>query len=91
MFVDLSPQAGRGEEACASRAVVVGVRIEQLLAIDLVVGDRLLPFRRHQPVDELLAELLLHVRILGRHTLQVESPDEVAYGIPTFMRGGLPN
>ena len=35
-------------------------------AADLVVGDRLLPLRRHQPVDERLAELLLHVRMLGR-------------------------
>ena len=31
-----------------------GVREEQLLAADLVVGDRLLPLRRHEPVDERL-------------------------------------
>ena len=50
----------------ASGARVVGVRIEQLLAVDLVVGDLLLSFRRNQLVDELLAELLLHVRMLRR-------------------------
>src|SRR5450759_1758204 len=74
--VDYSPQAGRGEEACASRAVIVGVRVKQLLAVDLVVGDVLLPFRRDQVVDELLAELLLHVDMLGRvhqhHAILVE-------------------
>ena len=50
----------------ANHAPARGVREEQLLAVDLVVGDRLLAFRRNQPVDEGLAELLLHVRMLGR-------------------------
>src|SRR5262245_20884814 len=42
-----------------------GVGEEQLLAVDLVVGDRLLPFGRHQPVDEGLAQLRLYMRMLG--------------------------
>src|SRR5262245_19497558 len=37
-----------------------GVREEQLVAVDLVIGDRLLAFRRDQPIDEGLAERLLH-------------------------------
>src|SRR5438874_7048366 len=39
------------------------VGIEELLAVDLVVGDRLLAGRRDDPVDELLAELALDVRV----------------------------
>src|SRR5262249_49101864 len=38
--------------------------VKQLLPIDLVVGDRLLPFGRDQPVDELLAERCLDIRML---------------------------
>src|SRR5574337_1960518 len=36
-----------------------GVGKEELLAVDLVVGDGLLAFGGHQPVDELLAQFLL--------------------------------
>src|SRR6516162_10913458 len=39
---------------------------EHLLAFNLVVGDCLLAIVRNEPVDELLAELLLHMRMLGR-------------------------
>src|SRR5262249_43746486 len=39
---------------------------EQLLAVNLVIGDCLLAFVRNEPVDELLAKLLLHMRMLGR-------------------------
>src|SRR5262249_16089227 len=39
---------------------------EQLLAVNLVIGDCLLAFVRNEPVDELLAKLLLHMRVLGR-------------------------
>src|SRR5262245_43582594 len=45
---------------------VVRVWIEQLLAIDFVVGNGLLALRRHQPINELLAEILLYVRMLDR-------------------------
>src|SRR6185437_16852603 len=54
----------------ASGAVIVGVRIKQLLAIDLVVGDRFLSFGRHQPVDELLPEVFLDVRMLFRKSIR---------------------
>src|SRR5262249_16822086 len=37
---------------------VVRVWIEQLPAIDFVVGNGLLALRRHQPINELLAEIL---------------------------------
>src|SRR5215468_12627650 len=40
----------------ASRVRVVRVRIEQLLAVDLVIGDGLLSLRRNEPVDEGLTE-----------------------------------
>src|SRR6266511_2185517 len=46
-----------------SRARIVGVRIEQLLAADLVIGNGSLAFRRDEPVNEGLAGLLLHVRM----------------------------
>src|ERR1700730_18104743 len=36
------------------------VRVEELLAIDLVVGNRFLTFRRNYPIDEYLAEFLLY-------------------------------
>src|ERR1700676_3417973 len=42
------------------------VRIEQLVAVDLVVADVLLPFRRDQILDELLTELFLDVWMLLR-------------------------
>jgi hypothetical protein len=62
--------------APASRARHIGVREEQLLAADLVAGNRLLSFRRNQPVDEGLAQFLLHVRMFGRvhedHAILVE-------------------
>src|SRR5713226_7440427 len=48
------------------RARHVGVGEEELLPVDLIVGDRLLAGGRDQPVDEGLAELLLHVRVLCR-------------------------
>src|SRR5688572_6399477 len=47
-----------------SRLARVGEK--QLLAADPVVGDRLLAPGRDHPVDELLAGLLLHVRMLLR-------------------------
>src|SRR4051812_5601672 len=40
------------------------IRKEQLLAADLVVGDRFLSGGRDDPVDECLAELRLHARML---------------------------
>src|SRR5229473_788234 len=58
--------AGDDTEVFPSRARVVGVRKEQLPAVDLVVGDRLLARRRDEPVDEGLAELLLHLRMFLR-------------------------
>src|SRR5262249_44224629 len=39
---------------------------DHLLAVNLVIGDCLLAFVRNEPVDELLAKLLLHMRMLGR-------------------------
>src|SRR5262249_32735827 len=39
---------------------------EHLLAFNLVVGDCVLALVRNEPVDELLAKLLLHMRMLGR-------------------------
>jgi hypothetical protein len=37
---------------------IISVRIEQLRAVDLVIGDVPLPFGRDQVIDELLAELV---------------------------------
>src|SRR5690348_15769441 len=43
--------------------LLFGIGEEQLLAADLVRGDRRLAIRRDQPVDEGLAEILLHRRM----------------------------
>src|SRR6516165_2679842 len=60
----------------ASRVRVVRVRIEQLLAVDLVIGDGLLSLRRNEPVDEGLTEFLLYMRmplgIYQHHAILVE-------------------
>jgi hypothetical protein len=45
---------------------IVGVRIKELLAIDLVVRDRILTIRRDQPIDELLTEIPFDTWMLGR-------------------------
>src|SRR5207248_3180410 len=50
----------------SSGARYVRVGKEQLLAVDLVTGDRSLAFRRDQPIDELLTQIGLHARMLGR-------------------------
>src|SRR6516165_6980716 len=39
---------------------------EHLLAVNLVVRDCLLALVRNEPVEKLLAKLLLHMRVLGR-------------------------
>src|SRR6516164_1270767 len=49
-----------------SRARIVALGPEHLLALNLVVGDCLLALVRNQPVDELLTKLLLNMRMLGR-------------------------
>src|SRR5215470_3994039 len=57
---------------------IVRVRIEQLLAVDLVIGDGLLSLRRNEPVDEGLTELLLYMRmplgIYQHHAILIEKP-----------------
>ena len=58
------------------QSVRVGVREEQRLAVDLVGGDGGLAVLGHQPAHELLAQLLLDLRMLGRvdqhHAVLVE-------------------
>src|SRR6516162_6667266 len=49
-----------------SRARSLALWPEHLLAVNLVVRDCLLALVRNEPVDELLAKLLLHMRMLGR-------------------------
>src|SRR5205085_5794833 len=62
----------------ASRIRAAGIRIKQLLAVDLVAGDRILALRRNQPVDELLSQPRLHGRMLLRidqhHAVLIEQP-----------------
>jgi hypothetical protein len=44
-------------EPCISlRVGVVRIRVEKLLAVNLILGDRVLALWRHQPIDELVAE-----------------------------------
>src|SRR5262249_53068845 len=65
----------RPPRSCAS---LVCIREEQLLAADLVTGDRLLSFWRDEPIDERLPEVLLDVRVLCRvdehHAVLIEQP-----------------
>src|SRR5471032_33041 len=50
----------------ASRLGVAGVRIEQLLAVDLIAGDIALSFRGYQPINELLSPIPFDGRVLLR-------------------------
>src|SRR5690606_14081647 len=59
--------------ALSGSAPGVGVREEELLPLDLVICNGLLPLLGEDPVDELLAVLLLHVRVL----LRVDENDAV--------------
>ena len=52
------PQTGPAR-VCEGRALLAGVREEQLLAADLVAGDGRLAGGRHHPVDKALGERLL--------------------------------
>src|SRR6185437_16516310 len=56
--------SGKRDGGLLSSVRIVRVRIKQLLAVDLIVGDVLLAFRRNQVVDELLTEVFLDVRVL---------------------------
>src|SRR5262245_49739510 len=51
---------------------------EELLALDLVTSDRVLALSRNQPIDEGLAQVRLHMRMLGGihqyHVIRVEQP-----------------
>src|SRR5690606_6891045 len=63
---------GLGKSALAT----LGVRVEQLLTLNLEFGDRLLALRTGNPVDEGLAGLGLdvrvHLRIDQNHAVLVE-------------------
>src|SRR5262249_52917731 len=64
---DAARQRGLAIEHFQVRALgLFALRPEQLLAVNLVIGDCLLALVRNEPVDELLAKLLLHMRMLGR-------------------------
>ena len=61
-----SPQATPRPSLAISAVAVLRARIcrigeEKLVTFDFVGVDRLLPLRANDPVDELLAEVLLHV------------------------------
>src|SRR6476659_3137478 len=55
---------------------IVGIWIEELLAADLKVGNRALPLRGYQPVNELLSKVRLHMRVLAgvyqHHAILIE-------------------
>src|SRR5690606_29411426 len=69
---------GAGAFATRSGARLLGVREEELLAVDLVFTDRRLALGRDQPIDEGLAGLRLDARVLfGVHQhdpILVEQP-----------------
>ena len=54
-------QASAAAKLKRSCVRITRIRIEQLLAMDLVAGDVAPPFGRNQPIDELLAEFLFTV------------------------------
>src|SRR4029453_10418719 len=45
---------------------LVSVGKEKLLSVDFLSADRFLPFARDEPVNEGLAQILLHVWVVGR-------------------------
>src|SRR5712671_6841694 len=66
------------KEISRSGPLLLRVGKEQLLAIDLIAGDRRLAFRRDEPIDERLPEFPLHGRIFfGIHqhdAILIEQP-----------------
>src|ERR1019366_4507903 len=61
-----APARGRVRKAHrtpSSSPLLLGIGKKQLLAVDLVARDGRLTFRRDKPVDECLAQFLLHGRI----------------------------
>src|SRR4051794_33601019 len=48
------------------RLLLAVIREEELLAVDLVARDRLLPLGRGQPLDEPHSQILLHRPVLRR-------------------------
>ena len=64
------------EHASDPRHTTIGD--EQPLAFDLVTRDRVLALSRNQPIDEGLAQVRLHMRVLGGvnqyHGILVEQP-----------------
>src|SRR5262245_43874474 len=64
------------EHASGPRHTTIGN--EELLALDLVTRDSVLALSRNQPIDECLAQVLLHMRVLGGvhqyHVILVEQP-----------------
>src|SRR5690606_30439986 len=68
--------AARTSRTPSSALAALRVGEEQLLAVQLEVGDRLLALVRDHPVDELLAQLLFHVRML----LRIDQDDAVGVG-----------
>src|SRR5262249_48636234 len=62
-FTSVTKPSGRRTAFARSYVGIGGIRKEQLLAVDLVVGNGLLAVGRHQPIDELLTENLLHVGV----------------------------
>jgi hypothetical protein len=65
---------------------IIRIRIEKLLSIDLVASNTLLPFRRNQPVDELLAKFFLYVRVL--HWAHQHHPVLIKETLITFDNDG---
>src|SRR5262249_55180504 len=70
------PEWQRGGQASCPRCIGIGEK--QLLPVDLVIRDRLLPFGRNEPVDEGLAEVLLYIGMLfgihENHAVLIEEP-----------------
>jgi Cytochrome c2 len=68
----------RDQEVARSSPLLLRIGKEQLLAIDLVAGDRGLAFRRDQPIDKRLAELFLHggifFRVYQHDAVLIEQP-----------------
>src|SRR5207249_4129313 len=75
-YITLCKRDGGATRPHRSSAGIVRVRVEELLAADLVRGNRTLSCRGNEPVDEFLTELLFHVRMLfgihQHHTVLVE-------------------
>src|SRR5262245_57618481 len=75
LFIPKVPKVPKAPRSCPRQITVGG---EELLAFNLITRNRVLALSRPQPIDEGLAQVRLHMRVIGGvhqyHGILVEQP-----------------